>query len=68
MPAILRRRDYEVWLHGSPTEAKAALHSFRADWMRRHPVSPRINSPEADYPELRSPIGVALKVRTTVPF
>jgi putative SOS response-associated peptidase YedK len=60
MPAILRRRDYECWLSGTPAEAKRTLHSYRADWMLRHPVSPRINSPEADYPELRAPIeGVA---------
>ena len=56
MPAILRRRDYEVWLSGTPAEAKAALHSFRTDWMRRHPVSPRINSHDADSPALRAPI------------
>ncbi len=56
MPAILRRRDYDVWLKGTPTEAKAALLSFRADWMQQHPVSPLINSPEVDLPELRSPV------------
>jgi putative SOS response-associated peptidase YedK len=60
MPAILRRRDYEVWLNGTPAQAKAALHSFRANWMLRHPVSPRINSPQADHPELHAPAeGVA---------
>ena len=56
MPAILRRRDYEVWLNGSPEQAKSALHSYRADWMQRHPVSPRINSPHADYADLRAPV------------
>ena len=56
MPAILRRRDYQVWLQGTPAEAKAALHSFRADWMQYHPVSPLINSPDVDVPQLRSPV------------
>jgi putative SOS response-associated peptidase YedK len=56
MPAILRRRDYDVWLNGTPVQAKAALHSFRADWMLRHAVSPRINSTEFDDLGLRDPI------------
>jgi len=56
MPAILRRRDYITWLEGTPAEATAALHSFRADWMQQHPVSPLINSPEVDVPQLRSPV------------
>ena len=56
MPAILRRRDYDVWLNGTPVQAKAALQTFRADWMRRHAVSPRINSTEVDDPGLREPI------------
>jgi putative SOS response-associated peptidase YedK len=56
MPAILRRRDYEVWLKGTPVQARAALQSFRADWMQRHAVSPRINSTEFDDPGLRDPI------------
>jgi putative SOS response-associated peptidase YedK len=56
MPAILRRRDYDVWLNGTPAQAKGALHSFRADWMRRHAVSPRINSTQVDHPSLRDPL------------
>jgi putative SOS response-associated peptidase YedK len=58
MPAILRRRHYDVWLNGTPVQAKAALQSFRADWMRRHPVSPRINSAAVDDPSLRDPIDI----------
>jgi hypothetical protein len=34
----------------------AALHSFRADWMQYHPVSPLINSPDVDVPQLRAPV------------
>jgi putative SOS response-associated peptidase YedK len=56
MPAILRRRDYEVWLNGTPVQARAALHSFRADWMQRHAVSPRVNSAQVDDLGLRDPI------------
>jgi putative SOS response-associated peptidase YedK len=56
MPAILRRRDYDVWLNGTPAQAKAALHTFRADWMRRHAVSPRVNSPDVDDLGLRASI------------
>ncbi len=60
MPAILRRRDYDVWLYGTPAQASAALHSFRADWMQRHAVSPLINSPKVDVPELRAPVEATL--------
>ncbi len=52
MPAILRRKDYSLWLHGNPAEAKAALQTYRADWMHAHPVSPRINSAAVDDPAL----------------
>jgi putative SOS response-associated peptidase YedK len=52
MPAILRRRDYQVWLEGDPTEAKSALQLYPAQWMEAYPVSPRINSRAADDPGL----------------
>lgn len=48
MPAILRRRDYQTWLHGTPVEAKAALRPYDPAWMQAYPVSPRINSTEQD--------------------
>jgi putative SOS response-associated peptidase YedK len=44
MPAILRRRDYQTWLRGTPLEAKAALQPYRPEWMQAYAVSPRINS------------------------
>src|SRR5580700_1836800 len=44
MPAILRRRDYQTWLRGTPVEAKGALQPYRPDWMQAYAVSPRINS------------------------
>jgi len=56
MPAILRRRDYETWLRGTPVEAKAALKPYNGDLMHAYPVSPRINSPTADDAGLISPV------------
>jgi len=48
MPAILRRKDYRTWLQGTPVQAKAILHPYKAKWMQAYPVSPRINSSEVD--------------------
>ncbi len=56
MPAILRRRDYDLWLRGTPVQARAALHSYKDAWMARHPVSPRINSLAPDDLGLRQPV------------
>jgi putative SOS response-associated peptidase YedK len=52
MPAILRRKDYQTWLHGNPVAAKAALQPYKAQWMHAYPVSPRINSCDVDDPDL----------------
>jgi putative SOS response-associated peptidase YedK len=48
MPAILKRRDYQVWLRGRPAEAKAVLRAYGSDGMQAHAVSPRINSTSMD--------------------
>jgi putative SOS response-associated peptidase YedK len=48
MPAILRRRDYQTWLRGTPVEAKAALRTYSQRGMQAHAVSPRINSTAPD--------------------
>jgi putative SOS response-associated peptidase YedK len=48
MPAILKRRDYEVWLRGTPVAAMRALKPYRADQMEAYAVGPRINSIAAD--------------------
>jgi putative SOS response-associated peptidase YedK len=56
MPAILRRRDYETWLRGTPAEAKAALQPYRSAWMQAHAVSPRINSTALDDAGLIQPV------------
>ncbi|MEA3149955.1 MAG: hypothetical protein QOD56_894 [Gammaproteobacteria bacterium] len=52
MPAILRRKDYQTWLAGTPAEATFALRSYNAEWMQAYPVSPRINSSAVDDPAL----------------
>jgi putative SOS response-associated peptidase YedK len=55
MPAILRRKDYQTWLSGTPVQAKAALHPYKHSGMQAYPVSPRINSTAPDDPELARP-------------
>lgn len=56
MPAILRRRDYDTWLRGTPVQAKAALQPYNSAWMQAHAVSPRINSTELDDSGLIRPV------------
>ena len=56
MPAILRRRDYDTWLRGTPVQAKAVLQPYNSAWMQAYPVSPRINSNEADDAGLIQPV------------
>jgi putative SOS response-associated peptidase YedK len=56
MPAILRRRDYQTWLRGTPVQAKATLQVYDAAWMQAHAVSPRINSTTPDDAELIRPV------------
>jgi putative SOS response-associated peptidase YedK len=57
MPAILRRKDYATWLTATPVQAKTALHAYPQQWMRAHPVSPRVNSIKHNDPALIRPIG-----------
>ena len=56
MPAILRRKDYDTWLRGTPVEAKAALQPYNPALMQAFAVSPRVNSIEADDAELIRPV------------
>jgi putative SOS response-associated peptidase YedK len=56
MPAILRRRDYDTWLRGTPVQAKATLRPYDSAWMQAHAVSPRINSTGPDDPGLIRPV------------
>lgn len=59
MPAILRRRDYQAWLQGTPVAAKATLHPYNTTSMQAYPVSPRINSTVPDDPGLIQPAELA---------
>lgn len=52
MPVILRRRQYDAWLRGTPGAAKALLQPYKAGWMAAHSVSPRINSTAPNDPDL----------------
>ena len=56
MPAILRRKDYDTWLRGTPVQAKAALQPYNPAWMQAHAVSPRVNSTEPDDAGLIRPV------------
>jgi len=56
MPAILRREDHEIWLTGTPAEARAVLAPYAADLMLARPVSTRVNSVRNNGPELVEPI------------
>lgn len=55
MPAILRRKDYQTWLRGTPVAAKATLHPYSKSGMQAYTVSPRINSTAPDDPGLIHP-------------
>jgi putative SOS response-associated peptidase YedK len=59
MPAILRRKDYQTWLRGTPVAAMATLHSYNMGGMQAYPVSPRINSTAPDDPGLIQPAALA---------
>jgi putative SOS response-associated peptidase YedK len=48
MPAILHMEDLEVWLSGTPEQAKATLIQFPDDQLRAYKVSPRVNTPKND--------------------
>ena len=56
MPAILRRKDYDTWLRGTPVEPKAAIQPYNPAWMQAYAVSPRVNSTEPDDAGLISPV------------
>jgi len=59
MPAILRRKDYQTWLRGTPVDAKATLAPYNVGGMQAYPVSPRINSIAPDDPGLIHPAALA---------
>jgi len=61
MPVILHREDEQLWLAESPVTLLAdLLKSYPASGMRAYPVSPLVNSPRNDTPEILVPVGEEL--------
>ncbi len=59
MPAILHPRDYNKWLDPSaqtPDQLKPLIKPFPAELMNAYPVSPMVNAPANDMPELVIPV------------
>ena len=56
MPVILNPDDYERWLRAEPEEALRLLGPCPDAWLEAYPVSPRVNSPANDGPELIEPM------------
>ncbi|WP_242917400.1 SOS response-associated peptidase [Pontibacter liquoris] len=54
MPVILSPEAEELWLdeHESQEELLSLLHPFQAEQMKAYPVSPLVNSPLNDVPEV----------------
>jgi putative SOS response-associated peptidase YedK len=48
VPALLAPEQQQVWLHGTPAQAKALLQASGAASWSTHPVSPRVNSLKYD--------------------
>jgi len=59
MPTILRLEDHDAWLQGSADEARTVLRPYPADLMVAYRVSPRVNTPKNDDPQLIEPVGDA---------
>jgi putative SOS response-associated peptidase YedK len=59
MPAILRMDDIDVWLGGTPEQARAALIQYPGEQLRAHRVSSRVNSPKQDDERLLEEIAIA---------
>ena len=57
MPVILPEEDHAKWLgEAEDGDLKALLKPFPADHMRIWVISPRVNSPENNEPEIIAPI------------
>jgi putative SOS response-associated peptidase YedK len=57
MPVILRREDEQKWIGKTPEdEIISMLKPFPADLMESYPVSPLVNSPGNDSPDLIVPV------------
>jgi putative SOS response-associated peptidase YedK len=52
MPAILQQEDIDLWLTGTPNEARSVLKEFPSASMVAWPVSARVNTPRNNAPDL----------------
>lgn len=58
MPAVLDPDEEDRWLEADdPAELRSMLDPFPADRTRRHEVSPAVNDPSREGPELVEPVG-----------
>lgn len=58
MPVLLHREEYPLWLNREvtdPEKLKQLYQAYPADLMEIYPVSPLVNSPRNDLPELIKP-------------
>jgi putative SOS response-associated peptidase YedK len=52
MPVIVHPDGYDLWLCGDPGELDVLLKPYPADLMAAAPVSPRVNNPRNEGPEM----------------
>jgi len=58
MPVILHPLEYQPWLDGDmtdPTKLQRLCHPYPADLMEMWPVSPLVNNPKNESPDLIKP-------------
>jgi putative SOS response-associated peptidase YedK len=60
MPVILNAEDEAAWLNPglSLAEAQALLVPFPADRLMAYAVSPKVNSPTYNIPDILQPVGL----------
>jgi putative SOS response-associated peptidase YedK len=59
MPVILHPEEYDLWLDRETTDPGKLKHLYQpypADLMEMYPVSPLVNSPRNDSPDLIKPL------------
>lgn len=56
MPAILRRKDHDTWLRGTPEQARAVLLPYPSELMVAYQVSTRVNSVRNNSADLIQPV------------
>jgi len=59
MPVILHPQEYDIWLDREmtdPEKLKPLYKSYPAERMEMYPVSPQVNSPKIDSPDLIKPM------------